>query len=151
MARTRTQSTKAKTKPKRTAAATKATVSSAPASKRLHEQSFWSGSGWIGGVTLVVLGLLFLAQSYTPFKLGNWWALFLLIPTVGAWSAAYRFYEVDKRVGRRTWGAFVAGLFPALVAIIFLNDLDWAKVWPLFLIIAGFAALSPRDDKHQSR
>jgi len=32
-----------------------------------------------------------------------------------------------------TWG----GAFPLLVALIFLFNMDWGRVWPLFLILAG--------------
>ena len=35
----------------------------------------------------------------------------------------------------------VGGLFILAVALIFLLDLDWGDVWPIFIILAGLAAL----------
>jgi hypothetical protein len=38
-------------------------------------------------------------------------------------------------------GTLTGGLMLLLVTIIFLFNLDWGKVWPLFLIIIGLGAL----------
>ncbi|HSX41453.1 MAG TPA: hypothetical protein VLF21_02375 [Candidatus Saccharimonadales bacterium] len=103
--------------------------------------------GWMPGITLVLIGFIFLAQNYTNFKLANWWALFLLIPAASVWHQAYKYYKIDNYVGRRTWGAFMSGLFLITIVVIFLDELDWGRIWPLFLVLAGLSAAGPRG-KH---
>lgn len=99
--------------------------------------------GLVPGITLIVLGALFFLQSYSSFQLNNWWALIFLVPTVGAWNGAYTTYKRAGVVNHQVWASFVAGLVPATLAIIFLNDLDWGKVWPIFIILFGLAAINP--------
>ena len=55
---------------------------------------------WLGGAILVVLGLIFLAQNLGIATLNNWWAIFILIPAVGAFTAAWR------QIKRKRDGAF---------------------------------------------
>ena len=51
-------------------------------------------SGWILGVVLIALGGVFSLQNAgLPILVGNWWALFILIPAVGAFSAAWTLYQ----------------------------------------------------------
>jgi hypothetical protein len=38
------------------------------------------GSGWIWGLGLVALGVIFLLQNFGIFIMNNWWAIFILIP-----------------------------------------------------------------------
>ncbi|MBF6594499.1 MAG: hypothetical protein IVW51_08630 [Thermaceae bacterium] len=103
------------------------------------------GSGrnnsWIGGLVLIGLGLVFLIQTLTGLEWGNWWALFILIPGVVALLQAYNFYRQDKTLTPRVSATAMGGLFPTLVALIFLFNWDWGKVWPLFLILAGVGTL----------
>ena len=43
----------------------------------------------------------------------------------------------------------MGGLAPLLVAIIFLFDLDWGRVWPPFLILGGIAMLLSRSQTQE--
>jgi hypothetical protein len=99
--------------------------------------------GNVWGLIVVAIGVLFLVQAYTGVGLNNWWALIFFLPTFGAWASAYRLYKIDGRFGAGAWGSFVGGLFPAAIGLIFILDLDWSKVWPVFIIISGLAALGP--------
>ncbi len=101
-----------------------------------------SKSGWIPGAVLIGMGLIFLVSNFTdvPF-LHNWWALFILIPAVHNFSRAWNEYQANGRLTRSARGSLSGGLFISLVAAIFLFDLDWGKVWPLFLIFGGLSAL----------
>ena len=101
-----------------------------------------SKSNWVPGVMLIGMGLIFLVANFTdlPF-LHNWWALFILIPAVHNLSSAWNSYQANGRLTRSARGSLTGGLFTALVAAIFLFDLDWGKIWPLFLIFGGLAAL----------
>jgi hypothetical protein len=98
---------------------------------------------WVGAVVLIGLGVIFLLQNFGLFHIGNWWALFILLGTAGAWGSAWRIYQNNgHRVTPAVTGAFIGGLFPLAVALIFLFNLNWGTIWPIFLIIAGVAVLS---------
>jgi hypothetical protein len=98
---------------------------------------------WIGAAVLIGLGVIFLLQNFGLFQIGNWWALFILLGTAGAWGSAWRIYQNNgRRVNGAVTGAFIGGLFPLAVTLIFLFGLDWGRIWPVFLIIAGIAALT---------
>jgi len=103
------------------------------------------GLSWMAGGLLVLLGVLFLLQNFGVFRVGfNWWAFFILIPAVGAFVSAWNAYRSDGRFSRRARGSVTGGLFITLVAVILLLGLDWGRVWPLFLIIAGVGAVLTR-------
>jgi hypothetical protein len=100
----------------------------------------WSGA-W-PGVALVALGLVFLVQNYLGYELRNWWALFILLPAAGSFTAAWSSW----RNGRRPYAAassFTMGILFTAVAAIFLLDLPWGRVWPIFIILAGIGMLLP--------
>ena len=115
-----------------------------PAEQPTAEQPTPNRSGaWIGAVVLIGLGVVFLLQNFGLLRTGNWWALFILLGTAGAWASAWRIYQTNgRRVNGAVTGAFIGGLFPLAVALIFLFDLNWGTIWPVFLIIAGIAALT---------
>ena len=92
------------------------------------------------GWKLIGLGALFFLIFGTGFRFDNWWALFILIPALGFWASAYEEY---KKTGYTPMvGAKISwGLPPALVASFFLLHLDWGRMWPLFIIMAGVVSL----------
>ncbi len=99
---------------------------------------------WAPGAVLILLGVVFLVQNYTGYALGNWWAFFILIPAVFSFASAY---ETHERAGRLTSAAsrqIVGGLFLTAIAAIFLLELPWGRVWPIFLVLAGLALLLNR-------
>jgi hypothetical protein len=97
----------------------------------------------IGGIILIGLGVIFLLQNYGLFYIGNWWALFILLGTAGAWGSAWHTYQNNgQRITRAVTGPFFGGIFPLAVALIFLFDLNWGTMWPIFLIIAGVSVLA---------
>jgi len=99
-----------------------------------------SGVAW-GAIVLIALGVILLAQQVGNFSFENWWALFILIPALSAFASAV---EIWRRAGRFTfavWSTFHGGLFPLLVAVLFLFELDWGDYWPLFIILGGFGML----------
>jgi hypothetical protein len=70
--------------------------------RRQHHEArreFLGGSGggltWVAGVILILLGVAFLLQNIGTFSipLENWWALFILIPALGAFDTARRIYR----------------------------------------------------------
>jgi uncharacterized membrane protein len=105
------------------------------------KQRLRRSSNWVGGVVLIFVGLVFLLQNVTSLSLGNWWAIFILIPAVASLGQAWRLYREQGRISSAVRGPLTGGLILVLVAVIFLFNLDWGKVWPLFLIIIGLGAL----------
>ncbi len=101
---------------------------------------------WIVALVLIAIGAIFLLQNLgivNVFFIHNWWALFILLGTAGAWGTAWRIYQNNgRRVNGQVTGAFIGGLFPLAVALIFLFNLNWGSIWPIFLIIAGLAVLA---------
>ena len=97
---------------------------------------------WIAGLVLIILGIIFLVQNLTGFYLANWWALFILIPTLGSFAAAGRAYrDAGNRFTPAVRGPLVGGVILLAVTCVFLFGLDWGRIWPVFLIIGGIAAL----------
>jgi hypothetical protein len=106
-----------------------------------------SRSIWLP-IILIAVGVLFLLQRVGNFSFDNWWALFILIPALSAFGSAA---EIWRRSGRFTfavWSAFYGGLFPLLVALMFLFNLDWSDYWPLFIILGGFGVLVSGLPRH---
>jgi hypothetical protein len=97
---------------------------------------------WMPGLILILLGGIFLAQNYYGTELRHWWALFILIPAFTTLTTAYALWQDGK--GQWAIGPLLAGLgFVALTAI-FLFDLPFGQLWPLFLVAAGVALLFGR-------
>jgi hypothetical protein len=99
-------------------------------------------SSWIVGVVLIALGGLFLLGNVLDVSfVTNWWAVFILIPALYNLNRAWQSY---RRHGRLTSGgrsSLVGGLLILTVALIFLFNLDWGIVWPVFIIIIGLGIL----------
>jgi len=102
----------------------------------------WGGGAWIGGVVLIFLGVVFLAQNMGAPLPKNWWAVFILIPAVASFSSAWTLYR--RSGGMMTAGVrggIVGGAILTLLAISFLIGLNWGRFWPVILILVGAAVL----------
>jgi hypothetical protein len=97
--------------------------------------------GWIGGALLILLGVIFLLQNFGLTYPVNWWALFILIPALGAFGAAWNLYQQTGQLGAPARGALIGGALLTLVAAVFLFNLNWGLVIPVLLILAGIAML----------
>ncbi len=97
---------------------------------------------WIGGAILILLGIIFLAQNLNVLILGgNWWALLILIPAIGSFAAAWRQYQIAGAWNAAARGPLFGAVILTLIAATFFFGLDFGKIWPLFLILAGIGAL----------
>lgn len=97
----------------------------------------------IGAIALIALGVVFLLRQYgvnIPL-FENWWALFILIPAVGALWSGFSTYHRTGYWTNEARGAIGGGTMIALVGLILLFQFDWGKVWPLFLIVPGVLLL----------
>jgi hypothetical protein len=98
--------------------------------------------GWIFGTVLIALGAVFLLQNAgIPILRDNWWALFILIPALATFSAAWAAYQQSGQVTPTVTGLVVGGSVPLVIALVFLFGLSFGQWWPLLLIGAGIAAL----------
>lgn len=93
-------------------------------------------------VTLILIGSIFLVQNYAGLEIGNWWALFILLPASGSLAAAWTAWRSGMHPAAVT-GPLFGGLIMLSVAAIFLLELQWSKIWPVFLILIGIGALLP--------
>ena len=115
--------------------------------QRRAERAEWhtshqSNNSWVGGLILIAIGAIFLAQNLIPgFYLHNWWALFILIPAIGALSSAYNQYRAAGRVTSSVRSSLTGGLILSFIAAIFLFDWSWGKLWPVFIILIGLGIL----------
>jgi hypothetical protein len=97
---------------------------------------------WIAGGVLILVGVVFLLTNVAGVSLDNWWALFILIPAIGSlWTAVSMYLKNDRQITAASTGPLIGGVALLAVTAIFLFNLDWGRVWPVFLIIAGAAVL----------
>ncbi|HEX7974392.1 MAG TPA: hypothetical protein VF498_08290 [Anaerolineales bacterium] len=98
-----------------------------------------SANTWLWGVALIVVGVILLAQNAGIITLRNWWALFILIPAVGSFIAAWNIYNAAGRLNSAARSSLFGGVVLTLIAILFLVELG--KYWPVLLIVGGAALL----------
>lgn len=96
------------------------------------------------GLVLILIGVLVMVQNLTDLSLKNWWALFILIPALGVLVDAWRMFQVERRLSAAVRGPLVAAVALLLVVAIFIFNLSWGTMWPLFIIIAGVGVLLSR-------
>ncbi len=100
------------------------------------------GGSWVGGAILLLLGVIFLLQNMGALTLNNWWALFIMIPALGAFGAAWRAYQAaDGRLTAAARGSLIGGLILTLITAIFLFELSWGVLGPIVIILAGIGLL----------
>jgi hypothetical protein len=92
---------------------------------------------------LIIVGGVFLLRNLDLLPMhSNWWALLLLVPL---FFLGNRIMEIRARDGGgfppAARGPLTGFLSIALVMTIFLFDLDWGDVWPLFIILVGVSFL----------
>jgi hypothetical protein len=110
--------------------------------RRAARRSGSYAGGWVGGAILVLIGLVFLLNNTGAFNLENWWALFILIPAIGAFGAAWNNYQSSGgRLTAAARGPLIGGFVLVLISVVFLFGLDFGLVWPFILILGGIALL----------
>lgn len=98
------------------------------------------GSAWIAGLILILLGGAFLLQNMglSSFSLTNWWALFILIPAIGAFDTAARMYRAaDNHLTAPARSSLFIGLILTLVTVSFLLNISWTIFGPVLLVLTG--------------
>ncbi len=97
------------------------------------------------GVAIIFFGIVALISNYSNFNFslelgGNWWAYTLLIPAIYVLAQAWKLNRTDG-FSARVIGLVVGGVCILLLMPIFVFNLDWGTVWPLFFIAAGIGVL----------
>ena len=100
-------------------------------------------STWMAGLVLIILGGLFLMQNMgSNISLRNWWALFILIPAVGAIETGIRIYRHwGNQLTAPASGSFLVGGVLTVVTLGFLFNINWTFFGPALLILAGIGVL----------
>lgn len=110
-----------------------------PHDNRSHRTA--NNPSWIVGLIVILVGAALLFNNFGTFRIDNWWALFILIPAIGSFTTAYNLYQRHQRFSSAVRGSVIGGLIITFIAVIFLFELNFGQMWPVFLIIAGLAIL----------
>jgi hypothetical protein len=98
---------------------------------------------WIGGAVLIGLGVIFLLQNFMNINIGNWWALFIMIPAMGAFGRAWQAYnEGGSQLNSAARRSLFGGLLLTMLTAVFLFNLSWSVIGPVFLILIGLSVLA---------
>ncbi len=108
-----------------------------------QEHSRGQGNAKASAFALMIIGGVFLLRNLDLLPMhSNWWALLLLVPL---FFLGTRIRELRAKHGGgippEARGPLTGFLSIALVMLIFLFNLDWGDVWPLFLILVGVSFL----------
>jgi cation transport ATPase len=94
----------------------------------------------MGGIVLIAIGVVFLAQQLFGIALsGNWWAIFIFAPAITLLYSGYSAYSKGHVWTAQARGQISAGTMVMIVAVLALFG-RW-DLWPLFLIAGGALAL----------
>lgn len=101
-----------------------------------------SGGRMIGALVLIGLGIVFLLmQNGVVMPNFNWWSLFIFIPGIALLARGVAAYRQFGYLTQQARASITGGTITTFVGSIFLFNLDWGKVWPVFIIIPGIFML----------
>jgi hypothetical protein len=111
-----------------------------------------SNGRMVGALVLIGLGIVFLLmQNGVIMPNFNWWALFIFIPGIALLANGIRAYRKFGYLTQQARAAITGGTVTAFVGSIFLFDLNWGKVWPVFIIIPGIFTLLGLNNSGERR
>lgn len=103
------------------------------------------GRTWVAGLILIVLGGAFLMQNMGTIRIPftNWWALFILIPAIGAFDRAYRSYRhAGNQLTAPARNSLFVGLILTVITAAFLFNYNLTYFGPSLLILVGLGILA---------
>jgi LiaF transmembrane domain len=116
-----------------------------------------SSIGWrvFPALTVIAVGVLFLLGNLGfdldfPYH-GNWWAWFILLAALEPLQRAFEIYRTRGRLDAEAVRHLTGAAFIVLVAVMFLQGLDWETWWPLFVILGGVCMLVRRPYRNRRR
>lgn len=98
---------------------------------------------WGVGLILILIGGYLLLRNLNialPFFL-NWWALFILIPAISAFSNGWTEYRRAGRLTSLARGKMIAAFFLTVLAGALLFGISSTYFWPVILILGGISLL----------
>jgi hypothetical protein len=97
----------------------------------------------IPGIGMIILGALFLLANFDIIDFGHrWWALFFLIPiSYMTADLIHRRKSGDQGRSRQSRGSLIGVVSLSMLMVIFLFDMRWSIVWPVFIIIGGISII----------
>ena len=100
------------------------------------------GGAWIWGVLLILLaGMLFLRNA-NIYVVNNWWAFFILLPAMGAFTSAWAQSRLaGGRFTRRARSGAIVGIWMVIITAMFLFNLNWIILGPVLLALAGLSLI----------
>ncbi|HTF86050.1 LiaF transmembrane domain-containing protein [Cellvibrio sp. ARAG 10.3] len=102
---------------------------------------------WPLGLAIILIGVVLLARNlgvdFFFLHLDNWWALFILVASVGPLQQAYVAYRREG-FGAAMANSLVSAAFIIFIALIFLIDLSFFTWWPVFVILGGLSMMTNR-------
>jgi hypothetical protein len=109
--------------------------------QRIEERRAGRSGSWAAGAILILIGIFIMLQNLTSFELENWWALFIMIPALGAFGNAWRAFQNDGGLSGQARASLISGVILTMVTAIFLLGLNWTILGPVLLILAGVGLL----------
>ena len=102
-----------------------------------------SGYKWATATILIGLGIGFLLQNVGLIQTfpENWWAFFILLAAVVNFWIAWKCYRTDGARTSKVNSHLIGGMATLIVAVLFLFNLNWEKLWPVWLIFGGLSML----------
>jgi hypothetical protein len=107
-------------------------------SRHHHERD---AAPWVLGGVLITVGVFMLLRNITGWNLGNWWALFILIPAFGSLAKGWQLYQANGEMDAEVRGPLIGGVVLLFVFAMFFFGFNWALFWPVLLIVIGIGAL----------
>ena len=102
------------------------------------------GGARVAGVILILLGGMFLLRNTGTLEspLKNWWALFILIPAIGAFDTALRTYRsAGNQLTAVAGSSLLLGLVLTAVTVAFIFNINWSYFGPILIILVGVGIL----------
>lgn len=97
-----------------------------------------SASTYVVGGAVILMGVIFLITNMGGRTPQNWWAVFMYVPAILILAQAY---SVRQKTGSLNGGSLIGALSIIVVATIFLLNLSFGTVWPVFIILGGISML----------
>src|ERR1700741_307254 len=89
------------------------------------------------GLIFIVLGVIFLLRNFDIIDIGHrWWTLFFLLPiTYLMTDILQRRKSNQGKIPPEARGSMIGLITLVTVMTIFVLELNWGMVWPVFIII----------------
>jgi hypothetical protein len=100
-------------------------------------------SAWIIGAVITVLGTVLLMQNTgtLPQNLGNWWALFLMIPAIAGLGEAVSELQTSGSLSKKGRAGLIFGVVLTMITATFIFNLNEKIYGPIILMCAGLGIL----------